>query len=169
MSDGNDYRILVLYMVFGFFIMIGYSLMAIYGKPKDLWSNQGKNMVLDYPKFKYFYILMILLSFISAIYLIYYFTTLQKTDTDEILIYVGSVFFLFFSTIWAFRPFYSSKIVLGLVATGVILMLAGICINKDDPNEIKKIVAITASVILVIQTGFFDFVIWNGLYPFNPY
>jgi predicted neutral ceramidase superfamily lipid hydrolase len=166
MSDTNDYKILAIYLVFGFFIMVGYSLMAKYGNPKDLWSNKDKNIVLNYPMIKYVYILMIFLSFLSGIYLIYYFTTLQKTNIDEILIYVGLVFFLVFSTFWAYWPFKYSKTVLGLVAAGAILMLAGICVNKDDPNEIKKTMALLASSILVLQTGVFDFGIWSGLIKF---
>lgn len=164
-----DHKILSLYIVFGFFIMMGYALMTIKYTTKgssEIWSNRGKNMILKRPVIKYIYILMIFLSFIAGSYLIYYLTTTSKTDTDEILIYVGSVVFLVCSTVWAFWPFEYSKIILGAVAIGSILILSGICVNTTDSKDSKKVVALTASSVILIQTVLFDFLIWNGLLKF---
>ncbi len=162
MSD-NDYIILSVYIVFGFLIMMGYGLMIVkYGKTtnSDIWTNKRKNSVL---KIKYVYLFMIMLSFIAGPYLIYYLVTTPKTETDEILIYVGSVIFLVCSTVWAFWPFEYPKIILGFVAIGAILILTGICVNRQNPNDVKKILALMASSIIVLQTSLFDFAIWNGI------
>ncbi len=171
MTDTNDYKILSIYIVFGFLIMIGYGILTKkYWKNGDvIWSNNGKNIILNQRWLKHIYLFMILLSFIAGPYLIYYITTTQKTDTDEILIYIGSVIFLVCSMVWAFRPFKCSKTILGFVAAGTVLILAGICTNNQDPSDPKKIVALIASLLLILQTGLFDFVIWNGIYPFNKF
>ncbi len=170
-NQSNDYKILSLYIVFGFFIMIGYGLM-IKKYPTNtnsvIWSNKNRNIILNHKLIKYTYLFMIFLSFVAGPYLIYYLTTNQFiTDTNEILIYVGSVLFLVCSTVWAFFPFECSKIILGFVAIGAILILAGICTNEQDPNDPKKIAALLAISIIVLQTSLFDFAIWNGIYPFN--
>jgi len=166
--DNNfDHKILSLYILFGFFILLGYYIMFSKFKKDELWTNQNKNIISKYPKFKYVYLCMILFSFISGIYLIYYFTTTNFSETEKILIYVGSVLFLAYSLTWAFFPFSNSKTVLGFVTIGAILMLTGICINYDTNTDDTigpiKVIAITASSIILLQTGFFDFVIWNGL------
>lgn len=167
--DYLDYKILSIYILFGLLILIGYILMTIKYTKQDsseIWSNQGKNMITSQSKLKYIYITMIILSFLSAIYLIYYLSTTPKEYTDEILIYVGSVIFMVCSTVWAFKPFYYSNIILGFVALGAILILSGILSNSQDIKEPKKIVAILTTIILIIQTFIFDFIIWNGFIKF---
>jgi hypothetical protein len=159
----NDYKILTLYIVFGFFIMIGYMKMITKKGNSEIWSNQKKNIILNYPFIKYIYIIMICISFIVSPYLVYYLTTTSKNQTDEILIYLGSVLFLVCSMVWAFNPFYLPKIFLGTVAIGAILILAGICVNSEADSETKKILALTASSIIVLQTSLFDFSLWTGL------
>jgi predicted neutral ceramidase superfamily lipid hydrolase len=159
----NDYKIFSVYIIFGLLIMIGYCKMIM--SPKNvtdkIWNNQGKNMLSKNKWLKIIYMMMIVISFIAGIYLIYYLTTTPKEQTDEILIYTGSVIFLVFSTVWAFRPFYLSKLILTLVFIGSILILAGICENST--NNTEKIIALVASSIILVQTGLFDLVIWNGI------
>ena len=121
-------------------------------------------MILKYKSIKYAYYINILLSFIAGSYLIYYLTTIQKGHIDEILIYVGSIMFLVCSTVWAFFPFENSIIILGMVAIGAILILSGICVNNE--NDSKKIIALCAISIIVLQTSLFDFGIWTGLLKF---
>jgi hypothetical protein len=167
MNNTNDYKILSLYIVFGFLILLGYGQMVLKGHSSELWSNKGQNIIGDHKWLKYLYICMILFSFISGTYLVYYLTTISKNHTDEILIYTGSVLLLVFSTLWAFKPFYKYiKIVLGLVFIGVILILAGICVNSDPIDEPKKIAALAACSLLLIQTGLFDFGFWTGIIKF---
>jgi hypothetical protein len=168
MTELVDYKILSLYMVFGFFIILGYGIMVKKywrkGTSSDIWTNKGINMITKKSSLKYAYMLMILLStFLAGPYLIYYLTTTTKSDTNEILIYVGSVIFLVCSAIWAFFPFEYNRIILGLVAVGAILILTGIALNSEDPNDPKKAIALAAISILVVQTFFFDFFIWTGI------
>lgn len=161
-----DYKILSLYIVFGFLVMLGYGLMVkkySKGNSSTIWSNQGKNSITEASVIKRVYIFMICLSFLAGIYLIYYLTTTTKTDTDEILIYVGSVIFLVCSTVWAFLPFEHNKIILGMVTIGTILILAGISVNGEDPTVPKKAVALAVASILVFHTFFFDFITWTGI------
>lgn len=157
----NDYSILSIYIIFGFLIIVGYSIMIkkYAGDSTDIWTNKGNNNIY---KIKIPYILMILFSFIAGIYLIYYFTVVSKNETDKILIYTGSIILLVFSVVWAFFPFYYNKIILAMVAFGAILILAGICVNSESNDSPKKIIAIIASILLVIQT-LLDAIIWTGL------
>ncbi len=169
MNSTNDYKILSIYIVFGFFIMVGYVIMTkkyLKNGSSEIWSNKGQNIILKHNWIKYSYLIMIFLSFIAGPYLIYYLTTVQKTEIDEILIYVGSVLVLVCSTVWAFFPFKYSKLILGSVAIGSILILAGISVNSEDPNDPKKIAALITSSIIVLQTCLFDFTIWNGILKF---
>lgn len=107
---------------------------------------------------------MIIISYLFGIYLIYYLTITEKEKTDGILIYTGSILLLFFSTLWAFKPFYYNKFVLFMVFIGALLLLSGICINdNEEPEDPFKISAIVAVVILCIQTGLFDGLIWTGI------
>lgn len=169
-----DYKLLSIYIIFGFLTIVGYILMIIkYSKigSYEIWSNKGKNIILDKklfkkPFLKYVYTLMIFLSMIAGPYLIYYLTTVNKGSTDEILIYLGSVLFIVCSTFWAYMPFEYSKLILGTVAFGTILILAGISINDEDPKDPKKIVALLAASIIVTQTFFFDFILWTGWLKF---
>jgi phage shock protein PspC (stress-responsive transcriptional regulator) len=169
----NDYNILSLYVVFGFLVVLGYIIMAIkYTKSgsTEIWSNKGQNVILKegwkYRLVKYAYFVMIFLSFVFGAYLVYYLTTTQKEETDEVLIYTGSVLLLVCSTVWAFFPFECNKIILGAVAVGAILILAGISINSENPEEPKKIVALLGASIIVLQTSLFDFGFWTGLIKF---
>jgi len=169
-------KILSLYLVFGFLILIGYGLMVRnYYKngSTDIWSNQGKNIITKHKLLKYIYICMISLSLIASVYLIYYLTNIPENNNDNdksmILIYTGSVIFLLYSTIWAFKPYYYSKFVLFMVFVGVVLFFSGILVNIDENGKfesIENIIAILACCILIIQTGLFDFGIWTGLLKF---
>ena len=163
----KDQKILAIYLTFGLLIIVGYTSMIKNYKPA-LWSNNNKNVILKIKPLKYIYFAMIFICSISSIYLIYYLTDIEKSTTDEILIYTGSVIFLVFSTVWAFFPYTASVFVLACVAIGTILILAGIGINqKHLPADNKKILALVAATILVIQTSVFDFGIWNGLVKFG--
>lgn len=172
MTDTPDYKLLSIYIVFGFFILVGYAFMIKkYNKnSSDIWSNKNKNIISKKPMLKYIYIFMILLSFIATPYLIYYLVSIEKSETDEILIYIGSVFFIICSTVWAFLPFTYSGIILAGVAIGAILILAGVANNQpnqpNQPNKDLKNLALASSSILVIQTFLFDFLIWNGFLKF---
>ena len=162
----NDYKLLSVYIVFGILILFGYGLMINkYWKKGsyEIWTNKGKNILSKNSVMKKLYICMIFLSFISGGYLVYYLTSNTNTDISENLIYVGSVLFLVCSTVWAFKPFEYSKIILGSVATGSILILAGIAIDSNNASDSKKALALTASSVLVIQTVLFDFLIWTAL------
>jgi len=169
-----DEKILSVYIVFGFLIVMGY-LKMIYENWGNklgtalLWSNKNKNMILEKWYLRISYKIMIALSFAAGVYLVYYFTTFQKDDTVQTLIYVGSVIFLIYSLVWAYSPFNKYvSLSLGLVAIGSVLMLSGIGLNVSqghkNPTDIVALIAIT---ILVIQSGFFDFWIWNGIKPFK--
>jgi len=161
----NDYVILSMYLVFGFFIMAGYAIMIKkYSGDNsiDIWTNEGKNIIANYANVKYVYIAMIILTFVAGIYLIYYLTVVSKNETDRILIYTGSALLLIFSVIWAFYPFLYNKFILAMVAFGAILILVGICINSESNSDPRKIVAIIAGTLLVIQT-MSDAVIWTGI------
>jgi len=169
MNDPVDKKILSLYVVFGALIMFGYGLMVkkyTQSGSYEIWSNQDKNIIMKNTPVRYAYYVMIVLSFVAGIYLVWYLTTTSKNRTDEILIYTGSVVFLVFSTVWAFRPLYYSKLVLGMVAVSTVLILAGICVNSESETDPLKIGALVASSIVVLQTGLFDFGIWNGFVRF---
>jgi len=163
-NDGNDYIILSIYLVFGILINAGYGKMIYDGNSSELWSNKGTNRIMNNEVLKNFYIFMIIISYLFGIYLIYYLTITEKEKTDGILIYTGSILLLFFSTLWAFKPFYYNKFVLFMVFIGALLLLSGICINdNEEPEDPFKISAIVAVVILCIQTGLFDGLIWTGI------
>lgn len=153
-----DYKILSMYIIFGLLIIIGYSQLTM---GEDLWTNKGKNIVKNHKSLKRVYQAMIILSTISGIYLIYYLSTVKKDKTDDILIYIGSLLLLIFSSVWAYNPYLYSRFVLGIVALGSILILAGVCIGGNTQEPLKKI-AITATCIIMIQTTIFDFLIWTG-------
>jgi hypothetical protein len=168
-----DEKILSVYVVFGFLVILGYIIMIYknWGSKLGtamLWSNKGRNIILEKPILNYLYKTMIALSFVSGIYLVYYLTTFQKDDTVQKLVYIGSVIFLLYSLIWAYDPFnYYIKLSLGLVAIGSLLILSGISLNVSQGNKgPTDIVALVAITVLVIQSGLFDFLIWNGFKPF---
>jgi hypothetical protein len=163
MTEIVDYKLLSVYIVFGILILFGYALIIQKKQSYEIWTNKGKNILSKKSVLKKIYIFMIFLSFIAGTYLVYYLSTSKNTDISEILIYVGSIVFLVCSTVWAFRPFEYSKIILGAVAIGSILILSGIVIDTNNVNNSKKALALTASSILVIQTVLFDFFIWTGL------
>src|SRR4051812_16687925 len=113
-----DEKILSIYIIFGFFIIMAYMSMIIkytQSNSSEIWSNKGKNRIRSGSLLKYTYIFMIIISTIAGSYLVYYLTILEKNRTDEILIYTGSVIFLVFSCLWAFMPFDYSKFVLFIV------------------------------------------------------
>ncbi len=166
MNNYIDIKILSIYITFGFLVIFAYLLLLKNGNYSKLWSNNGRNMLQKYRKIKYVYSTMICLSLVAGIYLVYYLSTILKDDMSEILIYIGSVLFLVFSTLWAFFPFYYSKIVLFIVFVGSVLILAGISVGISVIKPVD-IVALISIIIIVIQTGFFDLGLWNGLIPFN--
>lgn len=161
----NDYGILSIYVVFGILIIVGYIKLVIKYKKDNskLWSNDGKNKILRYKWLKYLYMVMIFISFVATIYLIYYLTSKRLNQIDKILIYLGSVIFLSCSLIWAFRPFMYSKIVLGFASIGTLIILAGISDNiSKNYLGTEDSLALISILIVIIQTGIFDFIIWNG-------
>ena len=106
---------------------------------------------------------MCILSLISGGYLVYYLTT---SDLNKTLVYTGSVFFLVFSLFWAFKPFWTiSRWSLGLVALGVLLILVSMSMSYKQ-EDVMNSLGIAAGTILLIQTFFFDFVLWNGFLHF---
>lgn len=177
MSTIIDEKILSVYIVFGFLVVAGYLKMVYenWGNKLStalLWSNNNQNTILEHAWSRMSYNIMIGLSFIAGIYLVYYLTTFQKDDTVQSLIYVGSVIFLVYSVVWAYSPFnkpqWTVKAALGFVAIGAILIMSGISLNVSQGHKDPvDIVALVAIIILVIQTSFFDFFMWNGFSPFN--
>jgi hypothetical protein len=159
-----DAFILSLYLILGLFIILGYVYSIRKESQSDLWTNKGTNFLTNRPKLVYGYLFMITLSFLSGIYLIYYLSTVEKTLPEEILITLGSIFLLFFSVVWAWYPFYYPKWILFMVALGSMMILIGISLQFN--NSLLNILAITAAIILFIQTFFFDFLLWSSIIKF---
>ncbi len=109
---------------------------------------------------------MICLSIVCGVYLVYYLTVMCKNITEQGLIYSGSILFLYFSCWWAFCPFTWSRSALLMVFLGAILILTGISVECSEDTNLaanhEAIIALVAICILVIQTGLFDFIVWNG-------
>jgi membrane-bound ClpP family serine protease len=131
--------------------------MAIYGNVEELWTNKNKNSI--HGPLRWVYKILLTISFVSGLYLIWY--MYKFCPKNDAVIYTGSVLLLLFSIVWAFRPFFYSNVILGLVFIGAILILAGIV---DIARTLKTVdvIAIVAACILVIQTGLLDFGVWTG-------
>jgi hypothetical protein len=140
---------LILFLIFGTLIISGY--INSYIKGIDLW-NGINNITL-----RNIYIAMILLSTISGIYLIHFYTTSQIKHPT--LLYSGLLFLLTFSTVWAWAPYYHEKIILLLVSIGPLLLLINNSIEFESSP--KNIIALVACIILLVQTFGFDFMIWS--------
>jgi hypothetical protein len=166
-SVKNNYVIPIIFSIFGLLILIGYygnfisgngvSRMVSKYSIDKLWSNNGKNIIGKNSWLKKLYMFMILLSTISTLYLMYYMTITPAYN--EILRYVGILLFLLFSLIWAYDPFYRSKIVLFMVSLGVAMMFIDILMFQGFKGNL----ALLAGIILLLQSFVFDFIIWNGI------
>jgi hypothetical protein len=158
-----DYKILSLYIVLGTLVMIGYA--GLYKiNSEQLWTNKGTNRVTKNSLLRSIYKCMILLSFLSGLYIVYYVSSREIFDEiSNKLVYIGSLLFLSFSIIWSMRPFFYSRYILLVVAIGAILLLAGIVSDNDHDQTLNHDLAIVASCILVIQTFVFDFFLWNRI------
>jgi hypothetical protein len=181
MENSGDTNILIIYGILGTLILIGYARMAMRnsGYINSVWTNNGTNMIVNNNALKSIYTIMILLSVISGIYLIKYLYGSEQgalNKESNIIIYVGSVIFLIPSVIWAFYPFWNSKIVLFTVLVGLVIILVGIVRNRmgvekglgndAEKDQLNYRLAIVATSILIIQAGLFDFLIWNGIINF---
>jgi len=168
-KNNIDYTLLFTYIILGFILVLLYIKMYVKSTNNqldDFWSNKNKNKILKSKHFKNFYIFMIFLSSISGLYLIYYLSTVNKTNNkskskSKTLIYIGSFMLLLFSIMWAYNPFYYPVISLFGVFIGSLLIFIGIYKNNNIMDN-EKIVALIASFILMFQTGLFDLIIWNG-------
>lgn len=149
-----DLIVLLLFIVFGIIIILGY--VNVLPKQGDkIWNNvREKNL-------RTFYKVMVSLSFLAGAYLVYFFTT--HNNNYKILLYTGLSFLLFFSSIWAWKPFYHNKLILFLVSIGSFLLLINTSMEFNKSINIKIIVALMSCLILFIQTFIFDFFIWNGI------
>jgi hypothetical protein len=149
-----DKTVLSLYCIFGTVILAGYIRMIRSGD-RSIW-----NKIKD-ARMKKLYMAMIISSFIFGIYLVYFFTTSHNKNKE--LLYTGLVIFLLFSSIWAWFPFFQSKIILFLVSIGTLLLLINVGMEFDDDQSPEVIAALVSCIVLFVQTFIFDFVLWNGL------
>jgi hypothetical protein len=137
-------------VLFGSLILLAYTNMLLMNKDdqEKLWTNNGRNSLSD----KKLYQFMICLSIISGIYLMYY---LCQHPINTIR-YSGIILFLSFSLLWAIFPFTFSKPVLFMVCIGLAIILSTLNMSTDK-------IAIVATIILLIQTFIFDFLLWTGI------
>jgi hypothetical protein len=136
---------LLLFIFFGTFILIGYAKLS-----KNIWNGITGSL-------KKLYIFMILLSFISGAYLLYFFTVREYENVT--LLYLGLCLFLGFSLIWAWAPYYHERIVLLLVAIGSYILL--MYVNREYDKSLIDNLAVIACSILFVQTFLFDFAIYT--------
>lgn len=141
---------LMLFIIFGIIIISGYINSIIKGI--DLWNGINNNFL------RKIYIFMIILSSMSGMYLMYFYSTNKNNGS---LLYSGLLFLLVFSAIWAWAPYYKEKIVLFMVALGSFILLINNSIKFE--NNTEHIIAIVACVILFVQTFGFDFMLWSGV------
>ncbi len=151
--------LLPIYLVFGFFIILGYISYYFRFNSNELWGNIiNKNL-------RVIYIISIILATLSTIYLIIYYSKNEEKRLEDgentwfIITLIGSIIFLFFSLIYAVNPFFLTKYILFSVLIGsLILLICESIYYKNNP------LIILCLVYLAFHTGFFDFLLYNNVF-----
>ncbi len=161
------------------FVILGIPLLAQYASyfsmtdydKNSLWTNNGTNLITNFPELKIPYMIMMFLSFIAGFYIVYYlvFRIQNKQifgkdyNTSKYIIYTSILLLVGFSLLWMPSFYLYSKattsIILFTVSCSSIILLASLASFKIF--EIEDIAAISAASILLFQHFFLDFIIWS--------
>lgn len=173
MKYKSDYSTLSMFIILGTVLMITYYFCYKTAGKIKYWTNNNKNILKYNDNYVRAYTFMIMVATLAGLYLMYYlsFEIPNKTifndsyDKSKYIIHIGVLLLIGFSVIWvpsimAKEPFITN-IGLFIAAIGAIILLISLSSIKN--KNTKDNLAIAMITILVIQTFFFDFLIWTNL------